>query len=270
MTTIDLDTIRTTFRRLDPAKYPALRGRTREDIYDGKMGPGGLYLAADVVRNVAPREGMRILDLGCGRGATSRFLARHFRAQVFAVDLWIAATENHQRFVSHGFERDIVPLHLDVERDLPFAADYFDLIFLLDCVHYFGGSSGFWARLLTHLKPGGDLAIGSPCFTGEFTDGQMGDLPTAYDDGTPVWAKEFSQYHSPGWWAEVIGAADLLDGIDARIADDGEIYWEDEVLYNLEHQGSSKRAVRDARQIRCRREGYPYLTHFIVNGRRRR
>ena len=270
MTGIDLDTIRATFRTLDPEKYPELLGMTRDEIYAGKMGPGGLYLAAAMVRTVAPRAGMRILDIGCGRGATSRFLARRFQAQVFAVDLWISASENHQRFVSQGFERDIVPLHLDVEKDLPFPADYFDLVFCMDCVHYFGGASGFWARTLAHLKPGGDLAIGSPCFTGEFTAGQLDDLPQPYDDGTPVWAREFSQYHSPGWWAEVIGAADLMEPVDARIADDGEAYWEDEVLYNIEHQQSKKAVLRDARQIRCRREGYPYLTHFLVNGQRRR
>lgn len=45
----------------------------------------------------AINKGMRVLDLGCGKGLTSVFLAEEFGVQVFAVDLWTTATENYNR-----------------------------------------------------------------------------------------------------------------------------------------------------------------------------
>jgi cyclopropane fatty-acyl-phospholipid synthase-like methyltransferase len=36
--------------------------------------------------------GMRVLDMGCGRAVSSIFLAKEFGLQVWATDLWIAAT----------------------------------------------------------------------------------------------------------------------------------------------------------------------------------
>ena len=38
-------------------------------------------------------EGMKVLDLGCGKGLTSLFLAKEANVNVFATDLWISATE---------------------------------------------------------------------------------------------------------------------------------------------------------------------------------
>ena len=46
--------------------------------------------------------GMRVLDLGCGRAASSIFLRREFGVQVWATDLWISPTENWQRIQAAG------------------------------------------------------------------------------------------------------------------------------------------------------------------------
>lgn len=47
---------------------------------------------------------MKILDLGCGKGLTSIFLAKEFGVQVYATDLWITAAENFERFKSSGLK----------------------------------------------------------------------------------------------------------------------------------------------------------------------
>lgn len=41
---------------------------------------------------------MRIMDLGCGMGMTSTFLAREFGVRVTAIDPWITAAANQRRF----------------------------------------------------------------------------------------------------------------------------------------------------------------------------
>src|SRR4051794_21184531 len=48
------------------------------------------------------RPGMRVLDLGCGRAASSIFLHREFGVQVWATDLWFGASENSRRIRDAG------------------------------------------------------------------------------------------------------------------------------------------------------------------------
>ena len=52
--------------------------------------------------------------------------------------------------------------------------------------------------------------------------------------------------------------------IDSYELDDGIIFWEDDVLYNLENKGDIETAKTDASQYTFRKKGMPYLTHFIL------
>src|SRR5436309_15468399 len=60
-------------------------------------GANPLWLTEWLAAALDLRPGMRVLDLGCGRASSSTFLQREFGVQVWAVDLWISATENIQR-----------------------------------------------------------------------------------------------------------------------------------------------------------------------------
>ena len=54
-----------------------------------KMGPGGFFLAAKMSRELKLGRDCRIINLACGSGTTSVFLAKLFDAQVFAINLWV-------------------------------------------------------------------------------------------------------------------------------------------------------------------------------------
>jgi hypothetical protein len=74
-------------------------------IKENLMGPNSLRILDELVKNEKFAQGMRILDLGCGKGLTSIYLARKFEPiTVFATDLWIEASENYARFKSVGLE----------------------------------------------------------------------------------------------------------------------------------------------------------------------
>lgn len=71
-------------------------------LNENMMGPNAWLLAEELTANLPLKKGMRVLDLGCGRGLTSVFLAEKFGVEVFALDLWTDATENYKRFKQAG------------------------------------------------------------------------------------------------------------------------------------------------------------------------
>ena len=239
-----IEEIKNRFRHPSPAAYPELACYSREQIYQGKMGPGGLYLAVRMIRRLRLAGGERVLDLGCGQGATSVFLAKECAAAVVAVDLWVSSTKLHRRFQRDAVNHAVVPLNLDITGRLPFAEDYFDAIFCMDSIHYYGGTAVFWQHLLPHLKPGGRLCTGSPCFNEEFSTDARAHLPPVYDDGTDLWPMELSRYHSPSWWANLISQTGLMCAVVSEELDDGVILWEDDVLDNLDNGGDCSTAAK--------------------------
>ena len=76
-----------------PDRYPRASGYDPAWLLDLDMGPNPLWLLEDVARGLDLRPGMRVLDLGSGKGATSVFLAREYGVRVVAADWWIGAEE---------------------------------------------------------------------------------------------------------------------------------------------------------------------------------
>ena len=60
-------------------------------------GANSLWLSEWLTEALDLRPGMRVLDLDCGRGASSIFLGREFDVQVWATDLWNNVSERFQR-----------------------------------------------------------------------------------------------------------------------------------------------------------------------------
>ena len=82
-------------------------------IEENMMGPNSMKVLEELMESVPLKSGMRVLDLGCGNGLTSVFVAKEYGVQVFAVDLWISASDNYNRFKNMGLENQIIPIHAD-------------------------------------------------------------------------------------------------------------------------------------------------------------
>jgi cyclopropane fatty-acyl-phospholipid synthase-like methyltransferase len=262
---MEIAEIKKRFRRVDLEKYPQLRSLTRDQIYDGKMGPGGLILASEMSSKVPFQKGMRVMDLGCGKGGTSIFLAQTYGVTVYAIDLWISANELFKNIQTANCENKILPFNLDTTKDLPFPDGYFDVIFCMDALHYFGANPGFLAQISKYLKQSGYLVVGNPCFDREFETA----VPKVYE---AFWADEFSKYHSPKWWETLVKESRIFSDVLVEEARDGVIMWEDALLHDIETNNTKGgRLEADADEIAFGHDNpqYPYLTHYILSCRKK-
>jgi cyclopropane fatty-acyl-phospholipid synthase-like methyltransferase len=181
------------------------------------MGPNVLWLAEWACRDLELQLGMRILDLGCGKAASSIFISKEFGTTVWAADLWISPTENWARIESAGLADRVFPLHAEAHT-LPFADRCFDAIVSFDAFHYFGADDLCVGYISRFLRPGGALCIVSPALTAELKDGPP-------EHFLPFWNWQFGSFHTPAWWSDHWAKTGLVEVILADWLPDGWRHW---------------------------------------------
>jgi cyclopropane fatty-acyl-phospholipid synthase-like methyltransferase len=183
-------------------------------------GANSLWLTEWLAEAMDLRSGMRVLDLGCGRAASSIFLRREFGVEVWATDLWFNATENLARIRDAGVEDGIFPLHADA-RSLPYADEFFDAITSIDSFFYYGTDDLYLNYLARFVKPGGQLGIAGVGLTRELDGAVPGHFKKWWaQDG--LWC-----VHSAAWWRQHWGRTGILEMETADDMPDGWKYWVD-------------------------------------------
>lgn len=182
-------------------------------------GANSLWLAEWLTEAMELRPGMRVLDLGCGRACSSIFLHREFGVQVWAVDLWISASENAQRIRDAGAADSVFPLRADA-RSLPFAPEFFDAIVSVDAFPYFGTDELYLNYLAHFVKPRGCLGVAGAGLTREVE----GIVP---DPLREFWGQGFYAFHSAEWWRRHWERPEIVDVELADTLQDGWRYWVD-------------------------------------------
>lgn len=163
-------------------------------LKENMMGPNSMMILEELLNEVPLKAGMRVLDLGCGNGLTSVFLAKEYGVQVFALDLWISATDNYRRFLKNGVDDLIIPIHADAQ-DMPFAEEFFDAVVSVDAYHYVGNNDTFFPeKVRPLLKKDGIAAIAVPGMKYEVHE----NIP---EEMKPYWEEEaLAMWHSIEWW----------------------------------------------------------------------
>lgn len=186
-------------------RYPKTEQYDPAWICENWMGPNPLWLLEELCQHLDLKPGMKVLDLGCGQGLTSVFLAREFGVTVFATDLWIEAFDNLRRFEQAGVADRVFPIHAEAHA-LPYARDFFDAAIAIDSYQYFGADELYFPCTFSRLvKPGGQLGIVVPGLTREFEGGYPNTL-------CKFWSGEMFSFHSKDWWRhlwEKTGAAQI-------------------------------------------------------------
>jgi SAM-dependent methyltransferase len=239
----EIQKIVSTFRAPDHACYPELDGYSRDECYQDFFGGGGLYLAVEMLRTLHLKPDNVVLDLGCGKGATSIFLAKHYGVRVIALDLWTSAEFLTKKFKDQGYADRISAIQMDATQPLPFPEDHFDAIFCMNSFNFYGGSLNFLKHLLKHLKPNGQLCVGSEVLSAEFTEEQTVNPPPVYafrlpppNEHVDVFQDDFKKQHTPGWWRDLFQSSGLLNVEHCRELEDAGVIYEELVRYEHEHQ----------------------------------
>ena len=222
------------------------------------MGPNSVRLLAEMLEKCPIDEGLRILDLGCGKGLTSLFLAKETKAQVYAVDLWVSATENYEQFKKWDVDNTVVPIHSDAN-DLPFANEFFDVVVSIDSFHYFANHKGFFkSKILPLVKKGGKVIIAMPGLKNEI-HGCEPELILEWVNGEE---SEYELYHSREWWRSVLRENEDFKNVDEFDLDSFDISWQD--WFDSNHPY----AVRDAEYFKKGVNKYLSSIGFIIEKRR--
>jgi len=199
-------------------------------IYENWMGPHPLWLLEELCEHLDLKPGMKVLDMGCGKGLTSIFLAKEYGVTVFANDLWIDATENQRRFEQAGVSDKVYPIHAEAHA-LPYANGFFDVAIAIDSYLYFGTSEGYFVDIFSKLvKPGGQFGVVVPGLAREYEKG----FPETLEK---LWIPEYFTFHSKDWWRtlwEKTGLCEITASYD--MADSRAIWqqWADWSVENFE------------------------------------
>ena len=172
-------------------------------MIENQMGLNALWLAEFLCEAVPIEQGMRVLDLGCGRATASIFLAREFGCTVFAADAGIDPSENSRRIEEYEMSHLVFPLHADARR-LPFAQGYFDVILCIDSFIYFGTDDLYLDYLRRFIRPGGRIGVVHPCLVNEFGNGVPEHL-------RPFWGQDCWSWHKADWWRHLWERTGLVE-----------------------------------------------------------
>jgi SAM-dependent methyltransferase len=183
------------------------------------MGPNPLWLLEDLCRDLDLRPGMRVLDLGSGRGATSVFLAREFGVSVVAADLWVDPAVAAATFAAQGVADRVEAVRAEAHT-LPFGAESFDAIVSVDAFEYFGTADNYLPYLAGFLKPGGQLGMATPAMRREIRE--LGVIPP-HIKACVGW--EAIAWHTAEWWRFQWEITELVTVTSARLQDSGWADW---------------------------------------------
>ncbi|MEP7367950.1 MAG: class I SAM-dependent methyltransferase [Acidobacteriota bacterium] len=204
--------------RLFLADFPRASRYHPEWLLESASGAANsLWLAEWLAGAMELRPGIRVLDLGCGRGASSIFLRREFGVEVWAADLWFSAGERVERIRDAGVEDGVRAVQADATA-LPFEAGFFDAIMCIDSFQYFATDDLYLQYLVRFVKPGGLLALAGAGFEQEVT----GEPPEHLRDW---WTPDVWTLHSIAWWRRHWERTGFVDILTADTMRDGWKRW---------------------------------------------
>jgi len=145
-------------RKLHRCPAPAFMGRFLDSGYRRWVQPPD-----KVIERSGIKPGMTVLDLGCGSGAFTPFVARAIGEQgkVYAVDIQPAMLQQLERKLAKAENQDIKNIELKQASaySLPFGDESVDLVYMVTVLPEIPDRGRALREINRVLKPGGILAV---------------------------------------------------------------------------------------------------------------
>ncbi|MGA7488916.1 MAG: class I SAM-dependent methyltransferase [Xanthobacteraceae bacterium] len=136
--------------------------RSEQDNYSSCVFPRAIFsppYEADYAL-LAPKDGMRLLDLGCGSGAAADYFASRRKVEIVCVtNSAVQADICRRKFEKFAGRVSVIVADFD---SLDLSNESFDAIYAFESIGYTKDLDAWLARCWRSLKPGGRLLIRSP------------------------------------------------------------------------------------------------------------
>lgn len=201
--------------------FPRTAKYNRHWILENSLGENVLYNTEALAKGLEIKPHMKVLDLGCGKAASSIFLAKEYGCQVWAVDNTVTIEENRERVRSALVDSLVFPVQSDA-RELPFEKDFFDLVIAVDSYMYYGSKQSYLPYVMEFIKPEGKIAIIDACFRTEITNPESapGYLRRSL---TTFWRK----MHSVAWWKKLWQSSGKVKILEAKVLRESDLILEE-------------------------------------------
>ena len=124
------------------------------------------------------KSGARVADVGCGLGASTVLMARHYpKSEFFAFDYHDKSIETAKQRAKEAGVTDRIRFEIAKAKDFP-GKDY-DFITFFDCLHDMGDPAGAAAHVHSTLKKDGTWMIVEP-FAGDKLEDNLNPIGRAY------------------------------------------------------------------------------------------
>jgi cyclopropane fatty-acyl-phospholipid synthase-like methyltransferase len=230
-----------TMRQLIRRLFPRASKYDKRWVLENSLGENVLYNTEALAKSLELKPGMRVLDLGCGKAASSIFLAREYGVQVWAVDNTLPEQENARRIRCAFVEDRVTPVQADAEH-LPFEKDFFDLVIAVDSYMYYGTKKRYLPYVLQFVKPNGRIAVLDACFRREVRDAAKlpGYLRTKI-------RTLFRKMHSVRWWKELWRSSGKVKLLEASVLKESDVILE-EYVRDFEGRKEEQELVKIVKQ----------------------
>lgn len=108
----------------------------------------------------SPQE---ILDVGCGIGGSSRYLAKKFGASVTGITLSPHQVERAKSISSDSSPEESLNFLVADAQNIPCESNHFDLVWSMESAEHFPDKIEFLKNAIRVLKPGGKLLLATWC-----------------------------------------------------------------------------------------------------------
>lgn len=116
-----------------------------------------------LVSHLAARAGVRsgalVLDVGCGYAASARWLAKRLSCRVVGVTISGRQARAARRLNAREAGTGSIAIVRGDAADPPFAADRFDVVWVIECSEHLEDKAAFMREVARMLAPGGSFAL---------------------------------------------------------------------------------------------------------------